>query len=118
MTKKLLRLLLALTALTVFACATTQNMPVPKTTSEKIAYAEATLTGLVNAAATLTETNIIDLDTAQKINDAAREADNLLTTARKLLKDGNEVKASDVLMEAEKALVRLNELISKYERRK
>ena len=88
----------------------------PQTTAQKIAYAQATLTGLVNVTASLTETGKLSKTDALRLNEQLTEANESLKIARGLAAQGLPDNAIQRLQFVQKLLIEINAyLVNKQE---
>lgn len=87
------------------------TLPAPESTSEKIAYAEATLTGITITVTDLNDKSIISLADAVAMEKKIADAEDLLKFAKAALFAANESKAKGELFAALSLLKELNEIV-------
>lgn len=93
-----------------------QSVPTPQTPRQVIAYADATLTGIIHAAATARELGRLDMLDAAQFKDHAKEAETYINLAKLALKDGDLRGMEANLATARKLLVMLNSLLLALEK--
>ena len=87
------------------------DLPVPESTAEKIAYAEATLTGITITVTELNDSRIISLEDAVFMDEKITNAEDLLKLAKAALLTVDEAKARSELSAALSLLKELNKII-------
>lgn len=93
----------------VVACA---GMPTPKSLDQQIAYSQATLTGVVNAAATATEAGAMKVDDAIWFKSQTDRAGAMIAAARTFARLQKPGEAATQLEQARDLLVELNKYLT------
>ena len=88
------------------------NLPAPESTAEKIAYAEATLTGITLTVTDLNDKRLISLNDAISMEKKITDAEDLLYLAKAAMFAADEAKAKGNLVAALKLLTELNRIIT------
>ena len=109
-----MKLFIALILATLVGC---QSMPAPKSTAQQIAYAQATLTGLTNSAASLVETGTLSKEDGRAALKSIIEAQAGLDLARTLLGQQKPADAVSQLQLVQKILVELNAYLVEKEKK-
>ena len=87
------------------------NLTSPESTTEKIAYAEATLTGITITVTDLNDQRLISLKDAQSMDRMITNVEDLLQLAKAALFAADEAKAKGNLVAALTLLTELNRII-------
>lgn len=98
-------LMLALTA----ACA---SMPAPQSLDQKIAYSQATLTGVINAGATATEAGSLKVSDAIWLKSQTDRAGAMIAAARTFARLQRPGEAATQLEQARDLLIELNKFLT------
>jgi hypothetical protein len=93
------------------------NLPKPETLAQQIAYADATLTGLINAAATATEIGKLTPNQAIRFRTRAKDADAALEAAKRFSGLDKPDDAAGQLALAREVLLELNRWLVELETR-
>jgi len=88
------------------------NLPAPESTPEKIAYAEATLTGITLTVTDLNDKRLISLDDARAMEKKITNTEDLLDLAKAAMFAVDEAKAKGNLVAALMLLTELNRIIT------
>lgn len=91
------------------------SLPKPETLAQQIAYADATLTGLVNATATATETGKLTAEQARTLRARAKEAEAAIEAAKRFSGLDSPKDATAQLTLAREILVELNKYLVNLE---
>ena len=101
-----------LMCLVFFSACGLNTLPTPESTSEKVAYAEATLTGITLAVTELNDKRLISLNDAISMEKKIGNAEDLLDLAKAALFAADEAKAKGNLAAALTLLTELNRIIT------
>lgn len=101
-----------LMCLAFFSACGLNTLPAPESTSEKIAYAEATLTGITITVTDLNDNRLISLEDVKSMDKKITDAEDLLQLAKAALFAADESKAKGDLVAALKLLTELNRIIT------
>ncbi|MCK5612975.1 hypothetical protein KAR91_64470 [Candidatus Pacearchaeota archaeon] len=88
------------------------TLPAPESTSEKIAYAEATLTGITLTVTDLNDQRLISLNDTLSMEKMITNAEDLLDLAKAAMFAADEAKAKGNLIAALTLLTELNRIIT------
>lgn len=106
------RISIYLLCLVIFSACGLNTLPAPESTSEKIAYAETTLTGITITVTDLNNNRLISLTDAEVMEKMITDAEDLLQLAKAALFAADEAKAKDNLVAALTLLTELNRTIT------
>lgn len=112
MFKKISTILIFMILLSGFSACGLNTLPAPESTSEKIAYAEATLTGITITVTDLNDKRFISLADVKSMEKMITDAEDLLDFAKAALFAANEAKAKGSLVAALTLLTDLNKIIT------
>jgi len=112
MFKKISLILMLMVFLAGSSGCSLNNLPAPESTTEKIAYAEATLTGITLTVTNLNDNRLISLADAQAMEKMITDAEGLLQFAKAALFAADEAKAKGNLVAALTLLTELNRIIT------
>jgi hypothetical protein len=95
-----------------FSACGLNTLPAPESTQERIAYAEATLTGITITVTDLNDNRLISLKDVKSMDKMITDTEDLLQLAKAALFAADEAKAKGNLIAALTLLTELNRIIT------
>lgn len=102
-----------LMCLAFFSACGLNTLPAPESTPERIAYAEATLTGITLTVTDLNDKRLISLDDVRAMEKMITNTEDLLDLAKAAMFAADEAKAKGNLVAALTLLKELNKIITR-----